>query len=253
MEQTSPVATMKRPPHGKPQHRKRKRGKQEEQSPTPKACSVCKTGEPKYKCPKCFSTYCSIACCSRHKAEFCENILAEAMKSNESEPTCAPTPSKFIPNPTSLSELVQSTAALPARSAGDLDDGCGDNSNGKSPCWKLSPDMKEKLDACSWIQQQLQDPGLRALIAHVVRTPYHEAATPGRRRGGGGRAQQYPISQRELVLQKLRNQYPQFSRFIDGALVVSGVLGREDDRTPLEEWLQHQGSGDGNVGDLTLK
>ncbi len=32
-------------------------------------CSVCKVTSSKYKCPKCTVRYCSVLCCTNHKAE----------------------------------------------------------------------------------------------------------------------------------------------------------------------------------------
>ncbi|KAJ1531840.1 hypothetical protein ONE63_000491 [Megalurothrips usitatus] len=58
------------------------------------ACSVCKEGLPKYKCPSCRSPYCSIPCWKTHKSDRCSkestasvSIHTEDVNSNPKKAT----------------------------------------------------------------------------------------------------------------------------------------------------------------------
>ncbi|PVD32953.1 hypothetical protein C0Q70_08400 [Pomacea canaliculata] len=35
------------------------------------ACMICHAASAKYKCPRCFERYCSVACCKSHKEKEC--------------------------------------------------------------------------------------------------------------------------------------------------------------------------------------
>ncbi|KZZ91794.1 Zinc finger, HIT-type [Moelleriella libera RCEF 2490] len=59
-------------------------------------CGVCETGQPKYKCPRCYLSYCSVACNKKHK----ENHPPDAEKSSIAKSAAVDPPSSPIHLPT---------------------------------------------------------------------------------------------------------------------------------------------------------
>ncbi|KAH6826598.1 hypothetical protein C2S53_017125 [Perilla frutescens var. hirtella] len=51
----------------------------------PKKCEVCEDAQPKYKCPTCLITYCSLACFKKHKEIPCQK--AESLKEEKIYPS----------------------------------------------------------------------------------------------------------------------------------------------------------------------
>lgn len=211
-------------------------------------CSVCTTGPPKYKCPQCRAFYCCIACCRRHKKEFCGKQVAATISAAASETNSTgnlPTVprSKYVRPPSALQELLsQQSGTAPPGSTGDFND--------LAPDWKITQDMKDALDNSTWLRLELEDPGLRALLTRIVHTPYETPAsttTTSRRRGTAQRA---PTSQRELVLGELRETHAPLGHFVDKTLVLAGVLQRSDDANmPIEQWLHETNVPQGLVFD----
>ena len=71
-------------------------------------CYICKETPSKYKCPKCTVRYCSVLCCTKHKAESqsCVSAPRVHLSSNNAPVIRCQTEDE---NATSLAEPVQAT------------------------------------------------------------------------------------------------------------------------------------------------
>jgi hypothetical protein len=206
--------------------------------PQKSKCSVCLEGEPKYKCPKCRATYCCVACCKKHKKNLCKQPSGTFLQKEEDTATTTASSSthqrlllsKYIPNQAFLDDLKgTSTAHAVTESTKnhryadqDLDDG-----------WKITTEMKETLDDSNWLRQELQDEGLRFLITKVV------TACKNARRNSDETKQ-------EELLETLKEQCPNFKRFVDKIMVLTKNIDRQgsDASIPLQKWLEAESQQD---------
>jgi HIT zinc finger len=215
-------------------------------------CSVCKEGEPKYKCPKCRSTYCSIACCRAHK-EVCS--ITNNATGSDNLPDSQSDASLHIvsENPhqkTSQSKYVSSAdlkelqldlkrcfntfSELRQKVSDDqIDEDLGLG-------WKMSDEMVAAMKSSSWLRHELSDVGLQQLISKIVATPSH--LLPNSR--GSAHKQLSPLScttLREKMLFDTKHRYPRFQTFLDKLLCLTNVYERRPmmngSLTPLDEWL----------------
>lgn len=271
---------LKAPPH--PQSRPRagrgrgrggpRRGGRNETSrqhppaPTVLCCSVCTTGAPNYKCPKCRAIYCSIVCCRAHKQEHCaanrkqtEGDGATTEKNEKGSQVSAGSAaaatvrSKYL----TVSELdkirgekritkniasSQELQPVAKRSRLGEDDDQRDNNDDNrhhpfddlEPGWRMTDGMVNGMRSSSWLHQELADPGLQHLISQVVSTSSHVAT--GEKEGG-----HHSNRKQERLLDELKSSNPQFKLFLDKLLVTAGVLEVPEDQGKdfdLNAWLQ---------------
>jgi HIT zinc finger len=177
-------------------------------------CSVCqKIEQPKYKCPKCRDTYCSIQCCRDHKAKGC-SLLTEKPGSTEVKAET----SKYLPQ----EELTSKVS--PPQSRNTTTESVDDD---LEPGWRITNDMKEALQNSDWLKNELKDVGLRQIIKSITSAPNvamrHKTKT-----------------KQEAELDKAKSDFPEFNRFIDKLLVMTGILERQGAcaEVELEEWLK---------------
>lgn len=168
------------------------------------ACSVCNDETPKYKCPKCRVAYCSIACCKSHKEQGCQ----QETKKEEAK-------SKYIPSDTLLRDPLENALERRKQVAEDDDD--------LPEGWKITEAMMDKMDNCDWLRTELQDGGLRQILHQVCSAP--NTVAQGQR------------THQEVALEQAKAKYPNFSRFMDKLLVLTGVLERQETEQGLSEWL----------------
>ena len=212
-------------------HNKRAKRSQEPPSP-PKLeplCSVCqKEPKPKYKCPKCRATYCSIACCRKHKeGPVCADMVAQqaALKEKSMGPS-----SKYL----DLSQTVDTTRTAPhAHNRLDHQSFKSNHNNqnaDEDEEFQLTPDMIRAMRSSDWLRKEVQDPGLQQLIQQIVSAP----ATVIRR--GSNFTRQHD------ALQQLSRSNPVFGQFVDKLRVLTGILERNEElkKVPLEEWLTQE-------------
>ena len=205
--------------HRRPR-RRQVAGESKKQAPVVAAavptCAICAAQQPKYKCPKCRAPYCGIACCRTHKEKGCAAAAAAAA-------TTSTTTNKNKYGGEVNASWKQTLDSLDPsdweEAFEDLDDG-----------WKLTTAMKDALHKSSWLQDELQDQGLRQLLVKVV------AASQNTTLSGGSRRIQ---TEQEQLLQQLKESNPAFGAFVDKVMVIAGVLEREgkDADSILEEWL----------------
>lgn len=183
-----------------------RRTKQNVQPPTPQ-CSVCQEAEPKYKCPKCRVTYCSISCYRKHKEENCVPSLS-------SNPIEQPKTSKYA----TIGIVNGNPIPIRKRERSDFEDLDDD--------WKMNGEMIQKMQKSDWLRGELADSGLQHLIQRVV----FSSNIVGKNNH----------TEQEFLLENLKKEYPQFKRFLDKLLVITGVLQRqcEDAEMGLSEWLE---------------
>ena len=191
-----------------------------------KLCSVCSQGEKKYKCPRCESPYCSVACFRIHKNE-CQAEGTEAKAKEESRDTLKSESKDNRYGVDLQTERVPlaSIAARDEHAYDDLEEG-----------WKMNQEiMIPKLLGSSWLRNELKDSGLRVLISKIATASNIV-----------GHQQQ---TQQEEILEFLKEKYPVFQSFVDRLLVLTEVLERQGDdaNVSLEEWLKHA-----NVDSSTL-
>lgn len=200
-------------------------------APAPAKCSVCTTGEPKYKCPVCRKTYCSVVCCRTHK-ETCKKETAEKDGPGTSSDANAPTSaqaakSKYLADVPTTTTPSQPVTRDP-HAYEDLDDS-----------WKMTNDMTEKMQASAWLRTELQDSGLRHVLAQIANAS--TICGPNKQ------------TQQEFEIEKAKVDYPHIKRFLDKLLVMTGVLQRqrEDGEMNLQAWLENDTEKD--AAPLVLK
>jgi hypothetical protein len=217
-------------------------------------CSVCKTAEhPKYKCPKCRETYCSIACCRKHKQE--DGLCRQ-------QQTTTKTPS--IENSGEILETVirskylcvdelkkiatkkqqqQQTAKTNntesnyvASSRNQLDDDDDDDDEDE---WKLTETMIQSMHNSDWLRQELQDIGLKHLITKITSASSTVCRQNNNRARVPLNASTTYETEQDLQLDALQTNNPLFRQFLDKLQVVTGVLERQgsEGEQCIEEWL----------------
>jgi hypothetical protein len=219
--------------------RNRKRKAPTAPEPDPK-CSVCDKGPPKYKCPKCRATYCSIACCKKHKeGELCQPDAAlEAKQSADGKR------SKYSAAAVYLSSTLPSTyiQAVPRAQYSDSRNSSLDQ-NIEDEDWKISSAMTEAMHSSAWLQDELQDESLRQILTSIV-----NASNLVRRHK--------TTTLQEECMEQLKNASPAFQLFIDKLLVMTGNLQRPatlGDASSLETWLRESTSVKHSEGPLVFK
>jgi hypothetical protein len=181
----------------------------------------CKAEKPKYKCPKCWAAYCSVACCRDHKQNTCQGTT-EASSSTKT--------SRYLPSDLLTRDPIEGAKQqrLQQQIDEDLDEG-----------WKITQEMMNTMDKSDWLREELTDGGLRQLIHQVCTASTNVASTRGK-------------TFQEEELEMLQSKYSNFRVFLDKLKVLTGVLERPDDyHESTEDWLKHaQGY---NMGPLALK
>lgn len=189
-------------------------------------CSVCQTEPPKYKCPKCRASYCSVACCRKHKAELCKPATPA--------PATATISSKYVSN-------FPAAAAAPAKNALKEPPRKRHRNNRlevteEDEDWHITDEMKDCMHRSDWLKQELADPGLRFLISQIYESSNlvpRNCNNRGRNRGDDATA--VATTEQEQKLRQLVETNPQFKGFIDELLVLTGVLNREQIGKPPAE------------------
>ena len=215
--------------------------------PTLNVCSVCKVDDPKYKCPKCRSTYCSVDCCRKHKEEFCSIILASPTPEEKQDNhtverhTHAYPPSKYF-NKFEL-EKILSESKLDFNEVKKklLDDSNTDEDLG--PGWQMTDDMIKIMKESKWLRQEVSDVGLQQLIMKIVSSSTN--IIHANRRGNSKNSLPFSTNvqtYREQMLTDLKSQYPQFQTFVTKLLYLTEIYERcdpteADALIPIDEWL----------------
>jgi len=194
-------------------------------------CSVCNTvEEPKYKCPKCRDTYCSIQCCRDHKAQGCSSNKKETADSSVAEESsAAAATSRYLPNE-ELEKIAKDASLQSKLTKEDEDDDDDDDDDDMEEGWKLTDSMTEAVKSSQWLKAELKDQGLRHLISRIV------AASALTRR------HQKTTIQQDL-LEQFKADYPRFNEFLDKLLVTTDVLERHGEAAEmdLKDWLKQEG------------
>lgn len=236
-------------------------------------CSVCLTGAPNYKCPKCRAIYCSIACCRKHKLEACSSSTpttepallssqseislpivkqSKYLSSSDLDPTCSTKNSNRSNSSNDKPSVGHSNERSNRRGGGGE---YGDLPVG----WAVTDAMKRLMQESDWLRDELQDVGLRQLLSTITSTPNrlvaHNNRTNNRSHRGrlGANApnnlKDDATTEREQVLETLKGRYPLFQQFLDKLLVLTGVLLVQENDTkdssspsapppPMDDWLR---------------
>ena len=209
-------------------------------------CSVCNVGDPKYKCPKCRSTYCSIDCCRKHKEELCSIVTTNTTHvckegENSDDTVQRNLYSKYLTK-SELEQIEDETKLdwndLQKRLHNDAQ---ADEDLG--PGWKMTENMLSIMRNSKWLREELADTGLQQLIVKIVSSSKNLVKT--NRRGYSTSHQQFCTNEttyREQMLSNIKLQYPQFQLFLDKLLYLTEVYERSDHteknlKIPKDEWL----------------
>lgn len=199
-------------------------------------CSVCNVDNPKYKCPKCRSTYCSIDCCRKHKEAFCSIgscSITEASKEEKQGDAVADNIIQIYPSSKYLTKLE--LAQMQDENKVDLnnlqkklqDDVMVDED--LPPGWKMTKDMVKMMRKSKWLRDEVADSGLQQLIVKIVSSSRNVANV--NRFGYSKSSQQFSTNvttYREQMLSDIKSQFPQFQMFVDKLLYLTGVYERCD-------------------------
>lgn len=181
-------------------------------------CGVCGMDDGKYKCPKCRLPYCSVKCCKEHK------LICTGHEPSSINPTSKESTQKDIKASQYLdaNQLTNDPLENASKRRQMLDD--DDDSDLEMEGWRITKEMMDRIDSSDWIRQELQDGGLRQIIAEIdVADDVQEHTFKTRKLN----AQPEPTP-RELALMKARQSNSKFSNFIDRLLVTAGVLVEGD-------------------------
>jgi hypothetical protein len=82
--------------------------------------------------------------------------------------------------------------------------------------WKITLEMKTRLQANEWLRKELRDVGLRQLLLQINEAP--NVVSKNKRHGLDVQTEQ------EQLLEKVKEENPQFKSFLDKLSLVAGVL-----------------------------
>jgi hypothetical protein len=256
---------------------KRRRGRAK-QSTSVKAltpvegCSVCKVVQedaepPKYKCPKCRASYCSVVCCRQHKT-VCPG-------KDGGGPTTATTMTTTISGVTTVAAaaaasssngtIVNSNNNNTINRGNDDDDSDSEDDDDDSSLeegFKITDDMKNALRKSTWLRNELQDGGLRDMISSVVRSGKkfkksqnnnnnnnrnrNHKFSNNNRKQQQQQQQHCPHPHDDLAAKRQDNQ--NFDIFVDKLLVLGDVLERRQGEIIIREDGNGSSSGVGGGG-----
>jgi hypothetical protein len=91
--------------------------------------------------------------------------------------------------------------------------------------WKITSEMKQAMQQAEWLRNELKDGGLQQIIAGIQAAP------------NVAMKRNQTLTKQEIELHRTKQDNPQFQKFLDKLLVLTGVLEREDPEQSLEEWL----------------
>jgi DNA-directed RNA polymerase subunit F len=83
--------------------------------------------------------------------------------------------------------------------------------------WMITSEMKTRIQTNEWLRTELRDCGLRHLLVQIYEAPN---VVSKNKRNHGADAQ----TEQEQVLEKIKEENPQFKSFLDKLSLVAGVL-----------------------------
>jgi zinc finger HIT domain-containing protein 3 len=227
--------------------------------PVKNTCSVCNIGDPKYKCPKCRSTYCSIVCCRKHKDEFCSLVVESTQsvndddtsrKNSQKDPLQTHVRSKYLSEIELMKVRDDNHLTLTELQSKIKDDRYVDAELGLG--WKMTNEMILIMNNSTWLRDELADSGLQQLIVKILSSS-NNLMHSNRSHRHNGLSSQQNITQREQMLHQLKSNYPQFHSFVDKLLFLTGIYERRiqdetEEKVPTDDWLTNN-----HVTEFSLK
>ena len=222
-------------------------------------CSVCKVvtaeiGPPKYKCPKCRASYCSVVCCRQHKM-VCPGIIKKVEASSSSSTTNARADGIAVEAKV-ITSIANSSNEYPAvdnsnkdeqqrkhktklenntelydhnNDGDDVDDDDDDDDDDDSSLeegWKITDEMKTALRNSPWLRNELKDGGLRHMVASLVNSEKKFKKSLRRKHTHSSSNRRLPQHHHHDELNSMRQNNQNFDVFIDKLLVLGNVLER---------------------------
>jgi hypothetical protein len=148
----------------------------------------------------------------------------------------APTTTTSDSTKTTGTQSNPAAAAVKNGSASETDnDSDDDDDSSLEDGWKITDDMKNALRNSTWLRSELQDGGLRDMIASVVRSEKkHRSYHKQQQKNKGGNHRRHPKRNynqprdphEELASKRTENR--NFDVFVDKLSVLADVLERQD-------------------------
>ena len=207
--------------------------------PPESLCSVChQIPQPKYKCPKCRLSYCSVDCCRKHKDQCSQQPPASLIDNGvvgDASGHVRARESKYLEMHMIPSDVGKETKqpVVMTNAYEDMDEG-----------WQITDEMISAMKESAWLREELQDVGLRHLIYQIASSSVN--VVKSFRGSSGVGHDKEPETEQEQALFRLKENYPKFRSFVDRLLVLTGILERQGDalNQSLQDWLDddiHQG------------
>lgn len=253
-------------------------------------CSVCNIIEnPKYKCPKCRFTYCSINCCKVHKETLCcivnnkhptedkgqnENVISQDEVSSIIETNISATSmkSKYI-SQTDLIQLISDMKQQQCIVKGENDDSDSDDDSDDDDGWQMNIEMIDSMKQSLWLKNELKnDIGLRNLLESIInksnRIPKQQHQFDRKRKRNTSSTCNMNNTniiletEQEMTLYNYKQRYPQFQQFIDKLLVITNILERQQSHQngssnmttslSLTEWLNQNNTNNNESSEYLI-
>ncbi|KAJ1804648.1 hypothetical protein LPJ75_005531 [Coemansia sp. RSA 2598] len=119
-----------------------------------RVCTVCNEAEAKYKCPRCGSGYCSVACYKVHKTEPCAPLEKNGTGNQQPQ-----TQQHTIRGPDRPSSATSSLSTIANAPIADDED--------EEAKHRLGAEDLEKLQRCDRVKELLANPEIRSLMDAV--------------------------------------------------------------------------------------
>ncbi len=227
----------------------------------------------RYKCPKCRLPYCSVKCCKEHKLKCPAVVTKDKSKKGEGNDN-----SKTKTSPNSNTSTFKNTSkylsaeqlnrdplgnSIKRRKMLEEDEDSDYDESDDQEGWRITRDMMDRLDNSSWLRKELEDGGLRQIIAEIDYADAKDqeeqnasgASSSKKRKKPGMNKMGKPVelTPREVALLKAKLTNPTFQKFMDKLLVTAGVL-IEDVKTDEEiaSLLLSGQNPDNCIGRVTL-
>eukprot|EP00531_Pseudo-nitzschia_arenysensis_P013397 CAMPEP_0116146070 /NCGR_PEP_ID=MMETSP0329-20121206/16963_1 /TAXON_ID=697910 /ORGANISM="Pseudo-nitzschia arenysensis, Strain B593" /LENGTH=186 /DNA_ID=CAMNT_0003641783 /DNA_START=148 /DNA_END=705 /DNA_ORIENTATION=+ len=178
---------------------------------------------------------------SRKHKEICPGKPQDSA-TNTTDKTTASTTTTSTTAETTQSQHQQQQQAADSES----EYSSGDDDSSLEEGWEMTDDMKVALRNSTWLREELQDGGLRDMIASVVKSERRHKSHFRKQKYQRGRRPPPPIHPHEDLTKK-RRENTNFNAFTDKLLVLADVLERQDEdldnsrnEEELEEWLRRK-------------
>ena len=174
------------------------------------------------------------------------------------------TVSPLLPSDSLVKDLIEGAVRrrriLGGGGGSDDDDDKTDDSDLDEPGWRITRKIMDRVDSSDWLRSELGYGGLRRMIFDIDKADLEasrssgEGGHDGRWRFSGSRGPvPTRLSPREAAPERARTSNPNFRKFLDRALLESGVVMRRTEGERVRGGVQRtRGSGGIGIGNGLL-